>query len=188
MTTNRLEAFSDNVIAIILTIMVLSLTVPNGSTWESFRPVLSDLTRYTLSFIFVGIYWNNHHHLMQAAEKINSQVLWANLHFLFWISLIPFLTRWMGKEFSAVPVALYGVVLLFTSIAYYILTHSLVSHHGETSKIGKALGSDLKGKVTVGIYIIAIPTAFLNTWIASGLYVVVAIMWLTPRILQKVKN
>ncbi len=180
MTTNRLEAFSDNVISIVLTIMVLSLDIPDGSTWKSFQPVINDLTRYTLSFVFVGIYWNNHHHLMQTAKEVNGRILWANLHFLFWLSLIPFLTRWMGKEFSAVPVALYGVVLLFTSIAYYILTHSLISQDGATSKIARALGSDFKGKFTVAIYILAVPLAFINTWIASGLYVLVAIMWLIP--------
>lgn len=181
MEKGRLEAFSDGVIAIIITIMVLELKVPHGSDLTALSSLTPILLSYVLSFIFVGIYWNNHHHLLQAINSVNGHVLWANLHLLFWLSLIPFVTGWMGENhFTALPVALYGVVLLFSAIAYVILTKTLISHHGRNSTLAAALGRDLKGKISVVLYILAIPLAFVNSWFACGLYFLVAAMWLIP--------
>ena len=181
MSKNRMEAFSDGVLAIIITIMVLELKVPHGTNLESLIPIIPVLLSYILSFVFLAIYWNNHHHLCQAIEKVNGAILWANIHLLFWLSLIPFVTGWMGENhFAPLPVALYGVVLLFDAIAYFILTLTLKAHHDENSKLVQALGSDFKGKISVVIYLIAIPLAFVQSILAASLYIVVALMWLIP--------
>jgi len=181
MSKSRMEAFSDGVLAIIITIMVLELAVPHGDNLSALRPLIPVFLSYILSFVFLSIYWNNHHHLFQAVEQINGRVLWANLHLLFWLSLIPFVTGWMGENnFAALPVALYGIVLLFAAIAYFILTRSLLSIHESDSVLATALGRDFKGKISMVIYILAIPLAFVSAWIAGGLYVAVAIMWLVP--------
>ena len=181
MGRGRLEAFSDGVLAIIITIMVLELKVPHGVELAALGPLVPVFLSYVLSFIFVGIYWSNHHHLLHAVRHVSGGVLWANLHLLFWLSLIPFVTGWMGENhFAAWPVALYGVVLLFAAIAYYILARVLVSREGRDSALAKALGKDFKGKASVVFYAVAIPLAFVNSWLACALYVVVAVMWLIP--------
>ena len=181
MSKNRLEAFSDGVIAIIITIMVLELKVPHEATLAALVPVAPVFLSYVLSFVFLGIYWSNHHHLLQAVKHVDGRVLWANLHLLFWLSLTPFVTGWMGEnQFAAWPVALYGTVLLFAAIAYFILARSLVSLHGTDSVIGIALGRDFKGKISMVIYLMAIPLAFIKSWLACALYVLVAVMWLVP--------
>ncbi len=181
MGRGRLEAFSDGVLAIIITIMVLELKVPHGADAAALRPLVPVFLSYVLSFVFVGIYWSNHHHLLHAVRHVNGRVLWANLHLLFWLSLIPFVTGWMGENhFAALPVALYGAVLLAAAIAYYVLAHVLASHHGPDSALAKALGTDFKGKVSVAFYAAAIPLAFLSPWVACALYVAVAVMWLIP--------
>ena len=181
MGRGRLEAFSDGVLAIIITIMVLELKVPHGVDRAALSPLLPVFLSYVLSFIYVGIYWSNHHHLFHAVRHVNGRILWANLHLLFWLSLIPFVTGWMGENhFAALPVALYGVVLLFAAIAYFILTRVLISYHGRDSTLAKALGKDFKGKVSVACYAAAIPLSFLNSWLACALYVMVAVMWLIP--------
>jgi len=181
MSKGRLEAFSDGVIAIIITIMVLELRVPDGADVAALRTLTPVFLSYVLSFVILGIYWNNHHHLWQAAESVNGQVLWANLHLLFWLSLVPFVTAWMGEnEFAQLPVALYGVILWMSAMAYYILVQALLSHHGKDSVLANAIGDDRKGKVSLLIYTAAIVLAFLNTGISLALYVFVAIMWLTP--------
>jgi len=179
--TGRLEAFSDGVIAIIITIMVLELKVPHGAELGALRPLIGVLISYVLSFVFIGIYWNNHHHLLHAAGKVNARILWANLHLLFWLSLIPFVTGWMGEnQFAAVPVALYGAVLLMAGLAYFILARALAAHHGKDSKLAMALGKDAKGIASLVIYAAAIPLAFVNPWIAFGMYVLVAVIWFIP--------
>jgi len=181
MTRNRLEAFSDGVIAIIITIMVLELRVPLGASFSALRPLAPVFLSYVLSFVFIGIYWSNHHHLLQVVEHVNGRVLWANLHLLFWLSLTPFVTAWMGENhFAESPVALYGVVLLCSAIAYFILTRALLSIHTRDSLLAIALGADFKGKISVVIYAVAIPLAFFRWWLAYGLYVLVAVMWLVP--------
>ena len=181
MTTTRLEAFSDGVIAILITIMVLELRPPHEATPESLRPLIPVLVSYTLSFVFLGIYWSNHHHLIHAAQLVNGKVLWANLHLLFWLSLVPFVTAWMGENhFAQWPVALYGVILLLSGIAYSILVRTLLTLHGPESLLANAIGSDFKGKISVVIYAVAIPLSFVNPWIAYGIYVMVAVMWLVP--------
>ncbi|BBD63131.1 hypothetical protein NIES2109_59810 (plasmid) [Nostoc sp. HK-01] len=181
MFKGRLEAFSDGVIAIIITIMVLELKVPHGSDMTALRPLLPIFLSYVLSFVNVGIYWNNHHHLLQAVKQVNGRTLWANLHLLFWLSLIPFATAWMGENhFTALPVAFYGIVLLMAAIAYFILTRTLISHHGKDSMLATAVGRDFKGKISVLIYAAAIPFAFVKPWFGCALYVLVAIMWLIP--------
>ncbi len=181
MTKNRMEAFSDGVIAIIITIMVLQMYAPAGAALKSLLPVLPVFMSYVLSYVFIGIYWNNHHHLLQATRKVNSAVLWANLHLLFWLTLIPFTTHWMGQNHLApVPVALYGGVLLMAAIAYYILAHALIRLHGDASPIAMAIGKDGKGILSVVIYLAAIPLSFVNIWIALALYIAVAMMWLVP--------
>jgi len=177
----RLEAFSDGVMAIIITIMVLELKAPAGAGFSALQPLVPRFISYVLSFTFLGIYWNNHHHLMQAAQKVNGAILWANMHLLFWLSLTPFATAWMGENnFAALPVALYGVVLLFAALAYYILVRALIAHHGEKSTLARAIGKDFKGKISVAFYVLAIPGAFLAPWIAYGLYIGVAVIWLVP--------
>jgi uncharacterized membrane protein len=177
----RLEAFSDGVIAIIITIMVLEMKVPHETNIDSLLKLGPVFLSYTLSFVFVGIYWNNHHHLLQAAHCVTGKVLWANLHLLFWLSLIPFTTGWMGENnFPPLPVALYGVVLFFAAIAYFILSKTLVNYHGQDSNLARALRSDIKEKSSLAIYAAAIPLAFFQTYIAYGLYVLVALWWLVP--------
>jgi len=181
MSKNRLEAFSDGVIAIIITIMVLELRVPRGSDLAALRPLVPVFFSYVLSFIFLGIYWSNHHHLLHAVEHVDGRILWANLHLLFWLSLIPFVTAWMGEShFAPRPVALYGMGMLFAAIAYFILVRALLSHHGPNSVLATALGGDFKGKVSMLIYLAAIPLALLRWWLACALYILVAMMWLVP--------
>lgn len=181
MTKGRLEAFSDGVLAIIITIMVLELKVPHDASLNALSELLPIATSYILSFIFVGIYWNNHHHLFHAVNKVSGSVLWANLHLLFWLSLIPFASAWMGENhFSSLPVALYGIVLLLCGVAYYILVQALISVHGKNSILAKAIGSDMKGIISVVIYAVAIPFAFFNSVVSALLYASVALMWLIP--------
>ena len=181
MSKSRVEAFSDGVLAIIITIMVLELAVPHGDSLSALRPLIPIFLIYVLSFVHLGIYWNNHHHLLQATRQVDGRVLWANLHLLFWLSPIPFVTGWMGEnEFAAWPVALYGTILLFSAIAYFILSQTLVSIHDRDSILATAVGRDFKGQISVAIYLVAIPLAFVSAWIAGGLYVAVAIMWLVP--------
>jgi uncharacterized membrane protein len=176
-----MEAFSDGVIAVIITIMVLEIKVPHGTDWTALRPLFPTLLIYLLSYVFVGIYWNNHHHLLQAARHVNGQILWANLHLLFWLSLIPFVTGWMGEDYLAtLPVAVYGVVLLCAGVAYFILTRALLSVHGKASPLATAVGADLKGKISIIIYAVAIALCLVNSWIACALYVMVAVIWLVP--------
>lgn len=181
MSKGRLEAFSDGVIAILITIMVLELVAPHGADLAALRPLLPTFLSYILSFIYLGIYWNNHHHLFQVVKQVDGRVLWANLHLLFWLSLVPFVTSWMGEnDFSAWPVALYGLVLLLAAVAYFFLTQALLALHGRDSVLAAALGQDFKGKVSLLIYLAAIPLAFMNEWLAEALYVLVAIIWLVP--------
>lgn len=181
MGKNRLEAFSDGVIAIIITIMVLEMKVPHGVELSALRPLVPVFLSYVLSFTFLAIYWNNHHHMLQAIQHVNGRILWANLHLLFWLSLIPFVTGWMGENnFAALPVALYGAVQLLTGCAYLMLARALIAHHGRDSTLAIALGRDFKGKVSPVCYAAAIPFAFVNSWVAMALYVLVAIMWLIP--------
>lgn len=181
MTKTRLEAFSDGVIAILITIMILELKVPHGTDWSALRPLVPALLTYLLSFIFLGIYWNNHHHLFHAAERIHGNVLWANLHLLFWLSLVPFATSWMGEAHSAaIPTAVYGVVFLCSAIAYTILQRTIIAGQGEHSLLAEAVGHDRKGKVSLLLYAAAIPLAFYNQFISDALYVVVALIWLVP--------
>jgi uncharacterized membrane protein len=176
-----MEAFSDGVIAIIITVMVLELRVPHGADLAALRPLIPVLLSYVLSFIFLGIYWNNHHHMLQVIHHVNGPVLWANLHLLFWLSLIPFTTGWMGENnFAAWPLALYGVVLLLAAIAYLILARTLIALNGKDSPLAIAFGRDIKGKISPVIYLTAIPLAFLKPWIACALYILVAIIWLVP--------
>jgi uncharacterized membrane protein len=181
MTKGRLEAFSDGVIAIIITIMVLELKVPQGDSLAALQPLIPVIASYVISFVHVGIYWNNHHHMLHAAQKVNGPILWANLHLLFWLSLIPFVTGWMGENrFAALPVALYGGVLLFSGVAYYILSRALIAHHGPHSVLGEAVGSDVKGRISLVVYAVAVPLAFAQRWAAVALYVLVAVMWIVP--------
>ena len=181
MTRNRLEAFSDGVIAIIITIMVLELRPPHETSLAALRPMLPVFVSYVMSFIFIGIYWSNHHHLLHAVQHVNGGVLWANLHLLFWLSLVPFATAWMGESgFAPWPVALYGIVLLLSAIAYYILTLALLSIHSRESVLATALGRDFKGKISMVIYLVAIPLAFVKAWVACMIYFLVAVMWLVP--------
>ena len=181
MSKGRLEAFSDGVIAILITIMVLELHVPEGADWAALRGQAPIFLSYVLSFVFLGIYWNNHHHLFQAAKQVNGAALWANLHLLFWLSLISFVTGWMGENnFAQLPVALYGVVLWMSGLAYYILTHTLVTLHGSESVIATALGNRVKEIGSLVAYTIAIVSAFVNTNISLAIYVFVALVWLIP--------
>lgn len=176
-----MEAFSDGVLAIVITIMVLELSAPEEPTLIALRDLLPTFLSYILSFVFIGIYWNNHHHLLQAVEGVDGRILWANLHLLLWLSLIPFVTAWMGRtDFAAWPVALYGINLLLAAVAYFILVRTLLARHGEDSVLANAVKSDFKGKISVVIYVAAIPLAFVSTWLAGGLYVLVAIIWLIP--------
>jgi len=181
MHKGRLEAFSDGVIAIIITIMVLEMKVPHGEEWSALTPLIPVFFSYVLSFALVGIYWNNHHHMLHAARHVGGRVLWANLHLLFWLSLMPFTTGWMGENhFAAVPVALYGFDLFMAAVAYYILARSLVAVNGPDSPIATALGRDFKGKISVVIYVAAIAASFVYPPLSMALYVGVAIMWFVP--------
>jgi len=181
MRKERLEAFSDGVIAVIITIMVLELKVPRGTDWAALRPVIPVFLSYGLSFIYVGIYWNNHHHMLQACQKVNGRVLWANLHLLFWMSLVPVVTGWMGENHRAtIPVALYGSVLLLTGVAYVVLARLLIALHGERSPLAAALGRDYKGKLSLGLYAAGIVLSFWNTWIALAIYGAIALLWFAP--------
>jgi uncharacterized membrane protein len=182
MEKNRLEAFSDGVLAIIITIMVLELKVPHGSDLAALEPLLPVFLSYLLSFLYIGIYWNNHHHLIKAAHRINGSILWANLHLLFWLSLFPFVTGWMGENhFTPLPSALYGAVLLFAAIAYYILQNLIIAEQGgRESKLAKALGKDWKGKLSPVLYALGIVLSFVQPWIGGAIYTFVALMWLIP--------
>jgi uncharacterized membrane protein len=181
MRKGRMEAFSDGVLAIIITIMVLEMSAPEEATLEALRPLIPTFLSYTLSFVFLAIYWNNHHHLLQAVEQVDGRVLWANMHLLFWLSLVPFVTAWMGEnEFAAWPVAVYGFILVMAGVAYFFLVRALLAVHGLDSKLAQAVQRDFKGKISVVLYVIAIPLAFVSTWLAGGLYVLVAIIWLVP--------
>jgi len=181
MKTTRLEAFSDGVLAIIITIMVLELKVPHAVELAALKPVLPVLLSYVLSFIYVGIYWNNHHHLFQATEQVSGGILWANLHLLFWLSLFPFTTAWMGENhLAAIPTAIYGFVLLMAGIAYYVLERAIIAKQGRESFLALAIGKDWKAKFSLALYLAAIPLAFVSSWIASALYVFGALLWLIP--------
>ncbi len=181
MTKNRLEAFSDGVMAIIITIMVLELKVPHGDSFAALKPLLPVFLSYVLSFLYVGIYWNNHHHLLHSTRQVSGGILWANLHLLFWLSLFPFATGWMGENhFTPLPTAVYGVVLLLAAVAYYVLQLTIVGRHGPDSVLARALGRDWKGKLSMVIYLVAIPLAFVSPWLADALYVLVALWWLVP--------
>lgn len=181
MGKGRLEAFSDGVIAIIITIMVLELKVPHHADIEGLKPLLPVFVSYALSFIYVGIYWNNHHHMLHATKSINGAIMWANLFFLFWLSLIPFVTGWMGENhFAKWPVICYGIVLIMNSIAYTILVKLLIRHHGEHSILGSAFGNDMKGKISMAIYAVAIAVSFIQSWFGFALYIVVACIWFIP--------
>lgn len=181
MHKGRLEAFSDGVMAIIITIMVLELKVPHGDSLEELSKLLPIFISYVLSFIYVGIYWNNHHHMMQTVQKVNGATLWANLHLLFWLSMMPFVTAWAGENhFTQWPMITYGVVLFMCGFAYYILSQVLIAHHGRESLLARAVGSDFKGIISVVIYLIGIGLAFINSWIAFALYACVALIWLIP--------
>jgi uncharacterized membrane protein len=176
----RLEAFSDGVMAVIITIMVLELKAPEGATWEALRALRPAFLSYVLSFVMLGIYWNNHHHLLQATHHVNGRILWANLHLLFWLSVIPFSTAWMGSNFDSLPVATYGTILIFAAFAYYFLVRAIIASHGKQSPIATAIGRDFKGKISPLFYAIAILLAFYNPEYSCALYVTVAIIWLVP--------
>ncbi|MGV9013973.1 MAG: TMEM175 family protein, partial [Flavobacteriales bacterium] len=181
MGTNRLEAFSDGVMAIIITIMVLELKVPHGSEIADLTPLVPKILGYLLSFVYVGIYWNSHHHMFHVTESVNGAVLWSNLHLLFWLSLIPFVTGWMGENhFTPLPTALYGIVLLMSGIAYTILQSAIIRMQGADSKLAKAVGGDRKGKVSLVLYIIAIACSFILPMLAGAIYAAVALIWFIP--------
>jgi uncharacterized membrane protein len=191
MTKGRLEAFTDGVLAIIITIMVLELKVPHGGTFEDLKPLLPVFGSYILSFIYIAIYWNNHHHMMQTVKHVTGKILWANMHLLFWLSLIPFVSGWMGEnQFTTAGVFLYGIVLLGAAIAYFVLQFLIIKSHGKDSMLSKALGKDLKGKASPILYVIGIVSAFFNVWISGFMFVFVAVMWLIPdkRIENKLKE
>ena len=181
MNKNRMEAFSDGVLAIIITIMVLELKVPHGEGFEALRPLLPVFLSYVLSFVYVGIYWNNHHHMLHTARKVSGGVLWANLHLLFWLSLLPFVTGWMGENhFGPLPSALYGVVLLMAGVAYWMLARAIIAAEGADSVLARAIGSDRKGNLSIVAYALAIPLAFISHWMSLAIYLAVAVAWLVP--------
>ena len=191
MGKGRLEAFSDGVLAIIITIMVLEMKVPHGSNLDALQPLLPVFISYVLSFIYIGIYWNNHHRLLQAVNRVSGSALWANVHLLFWLSLVPFATAWMGENhFSRWPVVLYGFILFMAGIAYYILAHCLTGIHGKDSELARALGKDVKGILSVVLYLIGIGLAFINPWLGFSIYSVVAAIWFIPdsRIEKNIKR
>jgi TMEM175 potassium channel family protein len=184
---DRVQAFSDGVFAILITIMVLELKIPNphdgpdSAHWDALHDLLPVFLTYVLSFVFLGIYWNNHHHLLAATRRVNGAVLWANLHLLFWLSLFPFFTGWMGEnDFAELPVAAYGVVMFMAGVAYYVLKTAIIAAQGNDNALAEAMGRDLKGKISPVVYAVAIPLAYVNRWIAVSLYVLVALMWLVP--------
>jgi uncharacterized membrane protein len=181
MNKTRLEAFSDGVIAILITIMVLELKIPHGATLEALRPVLPVFLTYLLSFVFVGIYWNNHHHMLHMASSINGKILWANLHLLFWLSMVPFATGWMGENhFAPLPTAAYGLLLFLCGVAYTLLQAAIIAHQGAQSRLAAAVGRDLKGKLSAVLFAVAVPFAFASRWVALAIYVSVSLMWLVP--------
>lgn len=181
MAKNRLETFSDGVIAIIITIMVLDMKVPHGETLSALTPLIPIISSYILSFLYLGIYWNNHHHMLFTCQKVTGSILWANLHLLFWLSLIPFTTGWMGENhFATLPAVAYGFVLLMAAIAYYILQQRIIISQGEDSSLKKAIGSDWKGKLSLVLYIVAIFLAFIFSWLAIAIYAIVALLWVIP--------
>ena len=181
MSKGRLEAFSDGVIAILITIMVLELKVPHGGDWDALRPVLPAFLAYVLSFVYIGIYWNNHHHMFHMCDRVSGKILWANLHLLFWLSLIPVATAWTGENHQLpLPTALYGVILFFCGIAYTILQRSIIAEQGPRSKLAQAVGGDVKGWLSTVIYAVSIAAAYVRPWIGQALFVVVAIMWFVP--------
>jgi uncharacterized membrane protein len=180
-TKGRLEAFTDGVMAVIITVMVLELRAPHGATLEALEPLLPVFLTYILSFVYLGIYWNNHHHMLHATDRINGAILWANLHLLFWLSLVPFTTAWMGENhFESLPTAIYGIVMLCAAIAYYILQTTIIRAQGPGSKLARAIGGDRKGKLSPVLYASAIPLAFVNEMIADAIYIGVALIWLIP--------
>ena len=191
MQKNRLEAFSDGVIAIIITIMVLEMKVPHGTSVDDLKPILPVFLSYVLSFIYIGIYWSNHHHLLHATRRVSGGILWANLHLLFWLSLVPFVTGWMGENrFAALPAALYGLVLLLAGLAYLVLQKAIVARQDSEPSLASELGRDRKGKLSLVFYVIGIGLAFVSPWLAAALYALVAAMWLVPdrrleRVLEK---
>lgn len=181
MGKNRIEAFSDGVLAIIITVMVLEFKVPDGNDLAALRPLIPVMISYVLSFVYIGIYWNNHHHMFHAVRQVSGGVLWANMHLLFWLSLIPFVTGWMGENnFPILPVAIYGLVLLMAGLAYYILSRTLISLHGNDSALARAIGKDDKGLLSIALYSAAVPLAFVNEWISLGMYFAVALIWFIP--------
>jgi len=181
MSKTRVEAFSDGVIAILITIMVLELKIPHGDSIRALAPIVPAFLTYVLSYVYLGIYWNNHHHMFHATTRINGKILWANLHLLFWLSLVPFVTGWMGENhFAATPTAVYGGVLLAAAIAYFLLQSVIIADQGRDSKLAAAVGQDLKGKISPILYAVAIPLAFVREWAADAIYVAVALMWLVP--------
>jgi len=181
MNRTRLEAFSDGVLAIIITIMVLEIKVPHGNDFNALKPLIPVVVSYLLSFIYIGIYWNNHHHMMHTVKNVTGSILWANLHLLFWLSLVPFVTGWIGENhFDPIPMAMYGLVLLMAAIAYFILQTSIIKSQGENSLLAKAIGNDIKGKMSPILYSLAIGSNFFSQWISGGLYVLVALIWLIP--------
>lgn len=181
MHKTRLEAFTDGVMAIIITIMVLEIKVPHGESFAELQPLLPKFISYVLSFLYVGIYWNNHHHTLQATKSVNGAMLWANLHLFFWLSLLPFSSGWMGENhFSRNPVVLCGINLLMAAVAYTIFARTLISHHGKDSALDQAFGKDRKGKISLGLYVLGIALAFVHPWLGFGCYVIVALIWLIP--------
>ena len=191
MNKSRLEAFSDGVLAIIITIMILEIRAPHEATFEALKPLIPIFLSYVLSFIYIGIYWNNHHHMLQASKTISGSIMWANMHLLFWLSLIPFATSWIGEQhFAAVPMSIYGFILLMCSVSYTILQNKLIHLHGKESLLHEAIRKDTKGKISVIFYILAIPLAFVSTWISGILFIAVALIWIIPdnRIESKINN
>jgi uncharacterized membrane protein len=181
MSKGRLEAFSDGVIAILITIMVLELKIPHGDDLRSLGPLVPVFLTYVLSYVYLGIYWNNHHHMLHATSRVNGKILWANLHLLFWLSLVPFATGWMGENhFASMPTAIYGAVLLAAGVAYVVLQNAIIADQGPGSKLAAAVGSDLKGKISPVLYAIAIPLAFVREWLSDAIYVAIALIWLVP--------
>ncbi len=181
MNRTRLEAFSDGVLAIIITIMVLEIKVPHGNDFNALKPLIPVVVSYLLSFIYIGIYWNNHHHMMHTVRQVSGSILWANLHLLFWLSLVPFVTGWIGENhFDPIPMALYGIVLLMAAIAYFILQNQIIKTQGKHSLLARAIGNDMKGKMSPILYLIAIGSNFVSQWISGSLYILVALIWLIP--------
>jgi uncharacterized membrane protein len=181
MRKERLEAFSDGVLAIIITVMILEIKVPAGDKLDDLKPLIPVFSSYVLSFIYIAIYWNNHHHMMHTVKHVTGDILWANLHLLFWLSLVPFVTGWMGENhFASMPMALYGIILLMAAVAYYILQTRIISNHGPDSVLSRAIGKDFKGKISPILYVIAIGSSWISEWITGGIYILVALIWLVP--------